>query len=629
MRKRIGLIIGEQDNDYAIRLVDSIHKEAIKYDYDIFIFANFGLYDHNIVLYGEGESSVYKIPDLDSFDGFILDETLFNIENMGEKVYNHFEKNAKCPVVSLKRRTSRFYDILLGDKQAIKTVTNHFIKDHGFTKICHMTGRWELQDARERFRGYEEAMLEAGLDVTDDMIFYGNYWKTKAVEAVDYFTSNGYPEAIVCANDYMAISICDELTKRGIKVPEDICVSGYDNEAEGRCCDIPITTLDANIPEFGRLAMSTLFHAISGEAVPKEQFVESTLLLRDSCGCKKSSGVDPTKYHLSYMKRHYYGIDMSVFMYNGYQNAFEVDDIFTNADTYFKFNLSNKCYICLCSDALNSIHRAVELVNEYSPNMVLKRIFYRDPDKSYDSPDITFSRKTLLPEDIFDTDVPKKYYINPIHSQNKCYGYMVSIYDDGEWPYHFTQSYTSALGNALDDYNIHNEYMNMDEIKSMYLTDALTGINNRRGFEQNIMIILDKAKRHKVYLSIASIDMDDLKYINDNFGHKAGDECLAALGHALSSVIMPEESVARYGGDEFAALLMSTSSDRHKRFEQDLLNAIEIENEKLNAPYKIHASIGLIHIGTSPSGSLNQYMQSADQLMYERKAAYKASKENR
>lgn len=626
MRKRIGLIIGEQDNDYAIALVESIHKEALKHDFDLFIFSNFGMYDHNIILYGEGESSVYKIPDLDAFDGFILDETLFNIENMGEKVYSYFDKNVKCPVVSLKRRTERFYDILLGDRDAIKTITNHFIKEHGFTKICHMTGRWELQDARERFRGYEEAMLEAGLDITDDMIFYGNYWKTRAVEAVDFFTQNGLPQAIVCANDYMAVSVCNELTKRGIKVPEQICVSGYDNENEGRCNSIPVTTLDANIPEFGRVALDTLHRAISGEVVPKEQFVKSTLILRDSCGCEKCPNTDGTAYHLSYMQRHFYGIDMSVYMYNGYQNAFEVDDIFTNADTYFKYNLSKMCYICLCSDALNSTHRAVELVNEYSPEMILKRIFYSDPRRSYDSPDITFERRTILPEDIFKTEKPQKYYINPIHSQNKCYGYMVSIYDDGIWPYHFTQSYASALGNALDDYNIHNEYMNMDEIKSMYLTDALTGINNRRGFEQNIMVILDKAKRHKVYLSFASIDMDDLKYINDNFGHTAGDECLAALGHALASIIMPEESVARYGGDEFAAFLISTSADRHKRFEQDLMNAIAAENERLNAPYIIHASVGLIHIGSYPSGSLTQYMQSADQLMYANKAAYKASK---
>ncbi len=625
MRKRIGLIIGEQDNDYAVTLVDSICTKAKEYDYDIFVFANYGVYDHNVMLYGEGEISVYKIPDLDSFDGFILDETLYNIDNMGEIVYTYFEKNAKCPVVSLKRSTDRFYDILLSEHDAIKELTNHFIKDHGFKKICHMTGRWELQDARVRYHGYEEAMTEAGLDITDDMVFYGNYWKTKAVEAVDYFTANELPEAIVCANDFMAISVVNELTSRGIKVPEQVCVSGYDNEAEGRCQNIPITSADANIPEFGRLAIKTLHEAIEGKDAPKTQYVKSELCLRDSCGCSHCNSSGSLEFRLAEMTRHYYGVDMSVYMYNGYQSAFEIDDIFTNADNYFIYNFSRVGYICLCSDALNSINRPVELINEYSPNMIVKRIFYRDPNKNYESPEIQFERKYVLPPEYLDTESPGLYFINSIHSQNKCYGYMVSIYDNDEHPYHFTQSYAVALGNALDEYNFNTEYMSMEAIKAMYLIDPLTGINNRRGFEQGMIVVLDRAKRHKIYVSVVSIDMDDLKTINDTYGHNAGDECLVTLAKALSSVVGPEEVVARFGGDEFAAILASPNYDRHLSFEDDLLKAIDAENIKLNKEYKVHASIGLIHVGTEIKSTLAQYIQSADQLMYERKAEYKRS----
>ena len=271
MRKRIGLIIGEQDSDYCKELVKVVTREAHKNDFDVFIFANYGTYDHSVYLYGEGEISVYKIPDLDSFDGFILDETLYNIENMGEIVYSYFDKNATCPVISLKKRTNRFYDILVEDRQGIKSMTEHFIKKHGFTKICHMTGRWELQDARERYHGYEDAMMEADLDITNDMVFYGDYWKNKGAEAVEYFSKNGYPEAIVCANDYMAISVCTELAKRGIKVPEDICVSGFDDSEEGRCQNIPLTTVEDDIESFALCAIRTLEKAIAGEDVVKEQ----------------------------------------------------------------------------------------------------------------------------------------------------------------------------------------------------------------------------------------------------------------------------------------------------------------------------------------------------------------------
>ncbi|MBR3635350.1 MAG: GGDEF domain-containing protein [Lachnospiraceae bacterium] len=627
MRRRIGLIVGEQGNDYSIALSKGIFEEAKKLDYDIFIFSNFGTYDHNIVLYGEGESSVYKIPNIDSFDGFIIDETLFNIEKMNEAVYSYFDKNANCPVISLKKRSNRFYDLLLGDRQAMKEITNHFIKDHGFTKICHMTGRWELQDARDRYLGYEEAMQEAGLDISDDMIFYGDYWYNKAADAVDHFTHGGkdLPQAIVCANDYMAAAICSELEKRGIRIPEDVCVSGYDNEEEGRCQTTPITTFDPDISRFGRTAMNILHKAIEGGSAPKITYIPSTMLLRESCGCGHCKEQDTLEFRLKKMTRYYYGIDMSVYMYNGYQIAFDEDDIFSNADNYFKYNFASYAYICLCSDALDSVHRPVELVNEYTDKMILKRVFYMDKNMSYESPDITFDRKDILPVQLFDTKEPMMYFINPIHAQNKCYGYMVSIYDADEWPYHFTQSYVSALGNALDDFNVHNEYMNMEEIKAMYLTDALTGINNRRGYEQNMLLILDRANRREIYLSVASIDMDGLKTINDTYGHEAGDNCLKALGSALSKVVSPDETVARYGGDEFAAILVSRDPERHMTFESDLQKAIDEENKLMNKPYSLHASVGLTHVGAGGCKSLIPYMQRADKLMYENKAKYKAS----
>lgn len=623
MRKRIGLVTGEQDNDYAISLVDHIFEEACKNDCDVFVFSNYGVYDHNVMLYGEGEISVYKIPDLDSFDGFILDETLYNISGMGDIVYSYFEKNVKCPVVSLKKKTSRFYDILLGERDGIKAVTNHFIKDHGFKKIAHMTGRWELQDARVRYQGYDEAMEEANLNISNDMVFYGDYWKNKAGEAVDFFSQNGYPEAIVCANDFMAIAVCDELAKRGVRVPEDVCVSGYDNEIESSCQSVPITTLDANIPEFGRLAFYTLLDAIEGKTVPKEQYVQSTLLLRDSCGCKHCTNNKYSEFKLADMTRHYYGIDMNVYMYNGYQSAFEIDDIFTIADTYFRYNFSNIGYICLCSDALASAKRPVELINEYTKDMVLKRIFYLENGKNYDSPEEVFERKDILPMKYFDTPEPVKYYITPLHAQNKCYGYIVSVYPKTEHPYHFTQSYAAALGNALDSYNFNTEYMNMEAIKSMYLTDPLTAINNRRGYEQGMVLVLDKAKRRVSHLSVVSIDMDDLKIINDTYGHQAGDECLSALARALKSVVSEEEVIARFGGDEFAAILASPDPYRHTHFEADLLNAIDAENALMNKEYSVHASIGLVYIGTNIKGSLAQHIQSADQIMYAKKSEYK------
>jgi len=201
---------------------------------------------------------------------------------------------------------------------------------------------------------------------------------------------------------------------------------------------------------------------------------------------------------------------------------------------------------------------------------------------------------------------------------------MVSVYGEGSWPYHFTQSYAMALGNALDDYNVRRQYLGMEEIKKLYLTDELTGINNRRGFEQAMTLIADKAERRKMYISIASIDMDGLKVINDTYGHDHGDKCLRAVARALKNVTADYEAVARYGGDEFVALLVSeTDPDRHKRFEAEVEEEVARQSALLNEPYSLHISVGIVPVPTSSLGKLLSFYQKADKLMYEKKAAYK------
>lgn len=627
MRQKIGLIIGEQDANASSILVNSIEKVTSKYDYDLFIFSNYGTYDHNIILYAEGEMSVYKIPVLDSFAGFIIDETLFNIDGMAKAVMGYFENNPGQNVVYLKGKSKSFYDVLLDDQKATKDITNHFIKKHGFKDICYMTGRWELQDARSRYAGYEEAMLEAGFKVDSNMIYYGDYWKNKGEAAVEFFLSarkGKYPEAIVCANDYMAEVVIEALLKRNIRVPEDVCVAGYDNEEDSMTCEVPITTMDPDLASLGTIAMETLHGVIQGKDMPKEQRVPGTPIYRQSCGCGKCLTGDTLEKRFRSLQRHYFGVDMSVFLFNSYQAVFDPDSIFNVADRYFSYNFAEKAFICLCEDAFCSANRPLEQVSEYSENMILQRIFYSRNDRFYDSPEEAFSRSTILPKAYLDTPRPMKYYVNPIHSQNKVYGYMVSVYEEGVWPYHYTQSYAVALGNALDEYNVRKKYLDMEEIRKLYLADELTGINNRRGFEHAMTIIADRARRRTAYLAVASIDMDGLKEINDIYGHKHGDKCLCAVASALKKVTSENEAIARYGGDEFVAFLVSeTNPDHYKSFEQDLLAEIERENELLGEPYTLHVSLGVVPVPVISTGKFMSYFQEADKIMYEKKATYK------
>ena len=113
-------------------------------------------------------------------------------------------------------------------------MVRHFVVHHGFRDICFMQGKMSYPDARDRYQGFLDVMEEAGIPVTEHMVFEGDYWREKGKQAVDWFMEGRetYPQAIICSNDHMAVSVCDELKRRGVRIPEDVCVSGYDNTLE-------------------------------------------------------------------------------------------------------------------------------------------------------------------------------------------------------------------------------------------------------------------------------------------------------------------------------------------------------------------------------------------------------------
>ena len=220
--------MGYITQNYQKDVLQAIFKEANELGYTVFCFANFGAYGDK-VLYAEGERGIMYLPDLTQLDGIIVGEDTFDVPGMGNEIYVYLKKNADCPVVYLRTAREGFYRVVMDEGEAIRNMTRHFTQIHGFRDVCFMTGAFDRLDARNRYQGYLDVMHEEGIEVTDHMVFFGDYWREKGKEAVDWFLQGrkpgNYPQAIICSNDYMALSVCEELQHRGIRIPEDVCVS--------------------------------------------------------------------------------------------------------------------------------------------------------------------------------------------------------------------------------------------------------------------------------------------------------------------------------------------------------------------------------------------------------------------
>ncbi len=115
-----------------------------------------------------------------------------------------------------------------------------------------------------------------------------------------------------------------------------------------------------------------------------------------------------------------------------------------------------------------------------------------------------------------------------------------------------------------------------DELQGMSQTDKLTGLSNRRFFEEHIIIEAARSRREKQPLAVALLDIDHFKKVNDNYGHQCGDDCLIAFANTLKAVIKrPGDLLSRYGGEEFVVLLPNTNVTGAKNVLEQFRSEIE------------------------------------------------------
>jgi LacI family transcriptional regulator len=170
-------------------------------------------------------------------------------------------------------------------------LVEHLVADHGRRRLFHIDGPATAPDAKER-RLAMEAVIDAhpGTELVGSFsglfsVLSGQEGATAMIEA-----GGPLPDALVCANDQMAIGALRELAKRGIRVPEDIAVVGFDDIFPASLCDPPLTTVHQPIRRLGEVACDRLIERIASPALrPKQDLLPTELVLRSSCGCPRGT----------------------------------------------------------------------------------------------------------------------------------------------------------------------------------------------------------------------------------------------------------------------------------------------------------------------------------------------------
>lgn len=184
---------------------------------------------------------------------------------------------------------------------------------------------------------------------------------------------------------------------------------------------------------------------------------------------------------------------------------------------------------------------------------------------------------------------------------------------------------------ALTESNKKIEYQKLElerinqDLQQLSLKDSLTGIWNRRKYDETVSLEWNRCLRHKAPVALILLDVDHFKNFNDAYGHMAGDECLVKIGETIqNSLSRSTDMVARYGGEEFAVLLSETRKEKAISIAgmlREKIEALHIPHRESAVSNYVTVSIGVAYTVPNMNSSYEDLFKAADKALYQAKTA--------
>ena len=176
-----------------------------------------------------------------------------------------------------------------------------------------------------------------------------------------------------------------------------------------------------------------------------------------------------------------------------------------------------------------------------------------------------------------------------------------------------------GLGVVINSRDVTERKKMEERLRSLSITDDLTGLYNRRGFLTFADHHIKAAERRKEQSLLILIDIDGLKQINDAFGHNIGDQAIIDAANAIKQTFRNSDVTARVSGDEFVAITSDADGNGAESIRKRLRENIDAHNAKGMRPYRLSMSIGIASHDPGTNGCIDRLLLKADELMYSEK----------
>jgi HD-GYP domain-containing protein (c-di-GMP phosphodiesterase class II)/DNA-binding LacI/PurR family transcriptional regulator len=281
----IGLFIDWLDNQYKLDFINGVGDFARKHQMNLLCFE--GGCIHSSREYEAQRTILFDLVDQENVDGLIIMSAVIGHFTTPDVVTEFCQCYQTIPVISIAMEIENIPSMLNDNAAGMRDLMNHLINVHGFSRIAFITGPSGNQDALERYEAYQSVLKEHGITIDDNLLLQGDFTKQSGMDAVQILIDERKVrfDVIVAASDDMALGALDALNARGIKVPEDVAVVGFDNLEMASYSSPALTTVAQPFYEQGLQAAEMIWNRLQQRSVPQQVKIPTKLILRDSCGC--------------------------------------------------------------------------------------------------------------------------------------------------------------------------------------------------------------------------------------------------------------------------------------------------------------------------------------------------------
>lgn len=621
-KKIIALCISRIQDEESHAYITALNRAVTPYGYNIFVYNTCSVIDEDN-LEKNAQVAVFDYINYDITDVVVVFEEIIKNEKLTDMLISR-AKEHDVPVIVIGEAHEGCVNIKFDHENGFARIVRHMVCDHKMTRLHFMAGSKGNYFSDQRKEAFRTVLEENGLPFDESMVSYGEFWSDPAIAATEKLIREGnLPQAIICANDKMAIAVCSCLKIHGYRVPEDVAVTGFDGILEVRFATPRITTV---VTDFADLATKTAEVMLGCNAAAEETktyLVPLRICMAQSCGCAGETTLNASEYLNVVSDRYYRFQNENIMLSEIIAKVHRCENVVQVVEQLKHDIIYEMCCMleteCL-DEKVNPMERDVAKTDFDRDMYVLVKGFSHMEEGLF-----RFPAKGVVPGLDMLLDENRVLVFSTMHYLDVPMGYCCFFFEELLAANYVKIPQTlDALNNAIGGYrNIRYRNYLMNRIDEMYRIDTLTGLRNRRGFEMEYQEMLE-AKPAGQPLTVMMVDLDGLKQINDNYGHKEGDFAIAKAAQGMRETCPSGSLFTRFGGDEMLAVCPGMWDA--EKLKEDFYEYFRVFNEKSSKEYNVCASMGVYHTTPEDDLSFESIVEKTDILMYMEKTKRKKNR---